>query len=334
MGKHRASGTLRNIALAIYSAEFAFLERREALGRNDEFDDADEFVAQSHDCEFDDADAIIDAGAEFEDADALISGLPDDGRLTWLLREVRRLDRLVVRILDKKQFRLPLREVIAAGFRDMDEAEKMPYGPKAAKWFRDGLLVAMLGHKPVRIGTAEKTNIPEAQDSNGSHMVVGTDGFTRLIWPATANKNRRELVFKIPKDLAPRVQRWLGHFRGAMGGARGSNAFFVGSRFGRGLTKAGIRQAFQAPMLRHFQMHVPPHLIRSIVATFIAEEAPLAALAGAITDELGHVDPRSDKPYLEMVRGDAAQDRLAEAFTTLIISGPSNPAPGAHPHAG
>jgi integrase len=316
-----APSTLANNAACIYVAERTFLEMAQEHSVNDEFGDADA-ILEEDDEEFYAADEFIDDDEEFADADATMAGAIDDGKLGWLLREVRRLRRLAVRagpVIDKMQFRVPLLEVYQAGLDTMDEAEAMPYGNAACLLYRAGWLTAFLSGKPVRIGTAAATDVSQGTYDRG-HLEFGTDGKLYVRWPAGAVKNRKEILGKVIQELVPRTERWLKHYRTGLYGADQSDAFFVGNHGGPVTAKA-LRRDFESVMFRRFKKRIPPHMIRSIVAAFVAEEAPLAALAGITTDLLDHSSPREDEPYRGMIRADLAQDRLAAAMSGLKRSG-------------
>ncbi|HWI27023.1 MAG TPA: hypothetical protein VN668_08630 [Stellaceae bacterium] len=317
---HLAPGTLANNATVIYVAERTFLEMAQEQSANDEFGDADAMI-EEEEPEFYAADEITDE-AEFADADAATVGIIDDGKLGWLLMEVRRLRRRAGRagpITNKMQYRVPLREVFQAGLDTMDEAEAMPYGNAACLLYRAGWLVAFLCTKPVRIGTAAATDRSRGAHNRG-RLECDADGELYVRWPPGAVKNRIEILAKIEPELFPRTRRWLDYYRPGLYGADGSDAFFVGNHAGPVTVKA-LRRDFESVMLRRFEKRIPPHMIRSIVTAYVAEEAPLAALSGMTTDLLNHSSERGNEPYRGMIRADAAQDRLAAAMSELKRSG-------------
>ncbi len=150
--------------------------------------------------------------------------------------------------------------------------------------YRDGLIIAMLAARPVRL-------------RNLSGIVIGqnlirVDAAWYLVFTEQETKTSRAIEFQLPERLTPYLERYLSEFRPRFPGAATHNQLWA-SREGGPLTAGAISRFIGQRTERAFGRAINPHLFRDCAATSLALFDPehvyvAAALLGHSTLEATH----------------------------------------------
>ena len=191
--------------------------------------------------------------------------------------------------------------LVQAGLDLMAEAETRSYrNPRTrALAFRDGLMLAVLALRPVRIGNFAGMTLDRHLEFDGD--------LVRVRFPAEEVKTRRPLAFLWPSDLVPALRTYLTVHRPTLL-AEPSSQLWLGRTGPIGLH--GCMQAIRATTRRMLGVEVPPHFFRHAAATTVAlhdpENTPI------ITSILGHSTLRTSEKHYNMARSaKAARDLQA-----------------------
>ena len=149
--------------------------------------------------------------------------------------------------------------------------------------FRDGLMIALLAYRPVRISNFAGIAI-------GRQLVRQGSGYW-LRFEAAETKTRRPLQAAIPAAVLPGLARYLDHHRVVL--LTGANrrlpanidALWV-SETATPMKAISIHKRFRRHTKAAFGVAVSPHLFRDSAATAIATEGPQHVRA--IMPILGH----------------------------------------------
>jgi integrase/recombinase XerD len=146
----------------------------------------------------------------------------------------------------------------------------------AARDYRDGLIIALLASRPLRVRNLLGVEI-------GRHLRQSNSGIT-LHFPADETKNGRAIHATWPEFLERPLARYLSKVRPLLIAPRApgkapvspstcGNVLWVGQR-GTMLTAGGLQVIFERHARRRFGHVVNPHLVRDCVATTIADLDP------------------------------------------------------------
>jgi integrase/recombinase XerD len=188
------------------------------------------------------------------------------GDWQWILRAADRI-RSKAKSVRNKRARLQSPDHLAAlGKRLMAEAASIPDRMQAAMTYRDGLIIALLAHRPIR--GRNLTMI-----SCGRHLVRRSSVWW-LMFEATETKAGRPLEFPLPAYLGPYLERYLSTYRPhLLSGGRKPNPsqspLWI-SRFGTPMVYASIAHGVRRRTRTDFGTALSPHLFRDCAATFIA----------------------------------------------------------------
>jgi site-specific recombinase XerD len=184
---------------------------------------------------------------------------------------------------DKRAAVVPAKDLFDLGINLMDTTEAKDRDPYfAATQYRDGLLIAMLIARPLRM-----CNISSIQ--LGRHLVRDGDGYW-LRFPAKETKTRVEIDVPVPGALTERLETYLTTHRIVLvdrreKGTPKTQALWV-SRWGTAMIEHAVRDQIKKRTLGAFRHAVWPHLFRDCAATSLAVEDPEnARLAAGL---LGH----------------------------------------------
>ena len=188
----------------------------------------------------------------------------------WLRRVARRLERRAKPVRVKKDRLISVGEICARGIALMTTASSR-IGPewRCAEQFRDGLMLALLASRPVRISNFSAIEI-------GRHLCVCGDGYG-LRFEAAETKARAELDFPISDELVPFIQAYLDIYRPILR-ARATRPVPTDrlwiSRNGTSMENPTLYCRVKAVTRREFGIALNPHLFRDCAATSIALEDP------------------------------------------------------------
>ncbi|MBT4041859.1 MAG: site-specific integrase [Rhodospirillales bacterium] len=179
------------------------------------------------------------------------------------------------------------------------------YNPLQAEvQYRDGLLIAILAARPVRLKNLTSIVV-------GHHLILVDDVYW-LVFEAGEVKNARHIEVPVPIALTPYLDEYLNEYRPKLLMDNQTDRLWV-SRFGA-LTDGSIRHQIKKRTEVAFGKAVNPHLFRDCAATSIAIHDPEHVWITA--NILGHNTLATSQKYYD-------QSRMLEAgrhFQSHIIS--------------
>jgi integrase/recombinase XerD len=214
----------------------------------------------------------------------------------WLFRAANRLKPKSVR--DKRAKIQPTYRLVELGRKLMDEAKLMPAGWHRcpAVQFRNGLLIALLAYRPVRLANVAAIKI-------GGHLRQVGDKYT-LTFAADETKQNEELEFDVPAGLCADMSCYLENFRpvlvhrGPHVGTAGQSLWV--SRDGGPLLNGGIASMVSLKTAAAFGESINVHLVRDCAATTIAIDDPEHAFF--IAPILGHSSMATSEKHYNQAR--------------------------------
>jgi integrase/recombinase XerD len=200
----------------------------------------------------------------------------------WIFRAANRLRPASVR--NKLVKMRPTYQLAQLGIDLMRKAASMPpswnHHPSAT--FRNGLMIAFLAYRPIRLGNLASMKIDE-------HLIRFDGGF-KIRFGAHETKQHRDLDFDMPESLISHLAEYLDIHRlllaASAGGRSAAEKMVWISRDGRAMEPAGIREAIYKETESAFGVAINPNLFRDCAATTIAIDGP--AHAHCIAKILGH----------------------------------------------
>ena len=215
---------------------------------------------------------------------------------SWLQVGQARLRQRAVPSRRKQETLVPASELLQLGLdlmRQAGDALDRPYDPvtdripriSAARDFRDGLLVALLASRPLRVKNLLQTEI-------GTHLRQSGARVT-LQYTPSETKGHRAYSAIWPEILAPGLARYLAEIRPMLIGAvprsrtgRAPGAHLWLAQGGTPLTEGALSKAIKKHTRRRFGHAITPHLFRACAATTVGNEIPAQVLDAA--QLLGH----------------------------------------------
>ena len=171
---------------------------------------------------------------------------------------------------------VPSGQLYAYGVALMDAAEALPACRDVvrAEQFRNGLMIAFLATRPLRLKNM-------AQLELSTQLVESADGYNVTIQP-DETKTRRTLEFPVPATLVPAVRRYLAFHRKilAAGAADGQDTttgqpdYVWLARSGARLPADTFGDMITKRTLTRFGQRLTPHEFRHCAASSIAEFDP------------------------------------------------------------
>jgi integrase len=229
----------------------------------------------------------------------------------WLRAVAFRL-RHQARSVRNKTMRMQSPDMLEAlGLQLMTDAEIQVRWPplKRATRFRNGLMIALLARRPLRLKNFAAIAI-------GRHL-VGEEGRYTLLFPAEEMKNKQPYEVVLPAGLVRRFEEYLTFWRrilltrGGMQIATTTDALWV-SREGTRLSVETIYRQIVKVTGKAFGLPVNPHLFRSCAATAVAVAAP--EQVNDVPALLGHTDPSTAEHYYNQ----ASALEAGRRYNTLI----------------
>lgn len=220
-------------------------------------------------------------------------------RFTLMHAATRHLWRTATPQTDKIGRMVPARDLYQLGIDLMQVATTRSTPLKQASLYRDGLMIALLTARPLRLANFVSIEIER-------HLLRCEEGY-RLCFAGSEVKNRRPLDYAVPNELTEPVNIWLTNYRPLLQSRRGrwyrretEKALWVsesGAAFSRG---SHVRERIERHTLARFGKRINPHLFRDIAATSIATEIPKDV--GIVRSVLGHADTRSGERFYNQAR--------------------------------
>jgi integrase/recombinase XerD len=160
--------------------------------------------------------------------------------------------------------------LIELGFKLMRLAFELPgiISRRRVAMYRDGLQIALLAMRPVRLKNFSSMRIGLDQ-----HLIPCGEGW-RLHWQGHEVKNGKPIDVTFPEDLVPAMRDYLQIHRPALcAGHYAGDALWV-SYWWQHQDESTIRQRLMKWTKDAFGLAITPHLFRDCAATSLAVHAP------------------------------------------------------------
>jgi integrase/recombinase XerD len=228
----------------------------------------------------------------------------------WIVRFSGRLAYRAVSTRNKRQIVKPSYELVALGLKLMASAVTDASQYRAAIAFRNGLIIALLAHRPIR-----RTNLTSI--AIGKHLMKRDGGYV-LNFTESETKQHKALEVPVPESLSGAIDSYLEKFRPYLMGrppfaSTAGQALWVAAD-GGALSYWGIYAVVTNVTRKAFGHALNPHIFRDCAATTVAIDDP--SQIAILADVLGHSNlVTSAKHYNQARCIDASrrfQNRLAE----------------------
>jgi hypothetical protein len=191
----------------------------------------------------------------------------------WLAELWMRLGRRAEPVANKRHRLRPARDLVDLGRRMMTSAEQETgwSGRQRAVHYRDGLMIALMAYRPLRLKNFTSIVL-------GVHLVQQSGGWW-LQFPACGMKAKRPYEVAFPAALVPELDHYLAvHRKVLLAGesgrlSPGTDALWV-SEVGTMLEKGALASRIRKQTREAFGASLPPHWFRDAAATSIAVEDP------------------------------------------------------------
>ena len=239
--------------------------------------------------------------------------LAPDTDWAWLLQVYQALRSRAHPTRQKRQRLRPVADMIELGQNLMRQAEQTTAwsAQRRAVAYRDGLMITLLVHRPLRLKTFSLMRL--------DHHLVSRQGTVWLLFTAAETKTRTAYEAVVPVALLPALQRYLTQYRPILLRGEGgraptaTDAVWV-SEVSTQLEAGALSRRIQHRTAAAFGTSIPPHWFRDIATTAIATDLP--AHVGDAGLVLGHADHRTTERHYNQAQGLHAarrwQDTLAE----------------------
>lgn len=254
------------------------------------------------------------------DLGVVLNVLHPEFDLTSLHAAVRNLAAAATPVREKRLALPPAADLYHAGQALMVHADTHADPLKGAVAFRDGLLIAMLAARPIRLANLSNMDLDRHITFVGDHYW--------LRFPADAVKNRRPLEIPLPVAMSASVDGYLEKHRSILLKQQGHwhrgdhNGFWV-SIHGSKMRPAAIRDMVRRRTKAWFGKELTPHRFRDSVATSIAAEDP--AHVQIIKEVLGHSSLRTGQQYYNQASALEAARRYHGAIRKFQTPQPGRP---------
>jgi integrase len=242
--------------------------------------------------------------------------LAPDRDWTWLRRLMMYLHANAESKRDKRPYLRMPSELVELGEQLMAEAESRStvgrYSKDRAALFRDGLAIAFLAYRPIRMKNLASMRI-------GRHL-VNVQSAWWIQFPAKEMKGRRKLQVKVPDRLAGSIERYLTVHREALLHCQDGrippdpDALWISER-STALEQDALADRIRKHTADAFGLPLTPHWFRDACATHIAIENPEYVSDTMLV--LVHADPRPGRKYYNQARALDASRRHNEVLEAL-----------------
>ncbi|MEZ5922893.1 MAG: tyrosine-type recombinase/integrase [Hyphomicrobiaceae bacterium] len=148
---------------------------------------------------------------------------------------------------------------------DRITAKGGPISTRTAQSYGDGLRIALLVAKPIRLRNLASAKI-------GTHLIEVGSSY-RWRFKPSETKTRETIDVELPVRLTPYIDRWIAEYRAVFPGADETDALWLSSRGGP-MSQAGVGDRICLTTKRELGVRINPHAFRHIVATSIAIAMP------------------------------------------------------------
>jgi len=214
--------------------------------------------------------------------------------------------------IEKRQKMVGTDDLFSLGEHLMKSAFRSRTARTAAIDYRDGLIIALLALRPLRLRNLATLEL-------GRTLLRDNDSF-RIAFEGSEMKNGVSLEFEWPGVLTAPLQEWLGRYRPALARLRSrwareiGNALWVSSH-GSPMTKQAIYDRITDRTREEFGTAINPHLFRDIAATTQAIMDPKHV--GITAPLLGHATFSTTERYYLQARLIEASARYQGRISAL-----------------
>jgi site-specific recombinase XerD len=232
----------------------------------------------------------------------------------WLRQIQNTLRARSVSVRDKRARMQPAGELVKLGKALMRKAETATTRPSLTRavWFRDGLMIALLAYRPLRLSNLAAITL-------GRHLIHQSRGY-RLYFSADEVKGGQPIDTAVPASLVADIDRYLDHYRPILltRGGRQSlavcDALWV-SNIATALDPNSIPNRIKKHTRAAFGKHLWVHLFRDCAATTIAIDDPRHARS--IMNILGHSTLATSEKHYNQARSLEASRRYQKVIADL-----------------
>ncbi|MGY0794202.1 tyrosine-type recombinase/integrase [Azospirillum argentinense] len=228
----------------------------------------------------------------------------------WLRTAASRLEAQAVPARSKMDRLVETNRLVEAGLRLMSEAQSKRNPRTRALHYRDGLLMAFLALRPIRLSNL-------AMMALGLHVLIDDDSVL-VRFAGSEMKTHRPLEFPWPSSLVPHLHAYLTEHRPVLLEGRASDALWIG-RLGP-LDLKSVQQILPRVTKRTVGVAIPPHFFRDCAATTVALRAPEEV--AIIMSILGHATLRTSERYYNHAVSLNAARQLQDTVQHLRRTGP------------
>lgn len=233
-----------------------------------------------------------------------------DRDFSWISLAARRVHQVTRPAKDIRGSLRPSDELFQLGLELMSEATEGRFRTPLdrALLYRDGLLIALLAKRPIRVGNLAAVVI-------GEHLRKTETGW-RLFFEGHEVKNHRPLACGWPSDLELPLRYYLDEIRPilmrkALGNPPGQ--LWLSSVTGQRMRPGDILVRIKALTKERFGQAMTPHHFRHAAATTIAVSSPEDV--GQITAILGHSRSKTADDHYNLATSLEAGERCQSAIT-------------------
>ncbi len=237
----------------------------------------------------------------------------------WLCHMQAQQHRMADPVRNKAARIVPQSELLQLGLDLMDKAAAMPVsddlraGPgHPALVFRDGLMIATLAMRPLRLSNFLGLQLHR-------HLTRNAQGWTIAV-PAAETKNHSALSLQLPELLVPALELYLEVYRPLLLDMRGpsssqhpmrpAGAHLWVTRCGTAMTPASMEKLLERHTPPRFGHYVNAHLFRDCLASSMADDDPENVRIAA--DLLGHRSFQTTQAHYIQANQRVALGRVAD----------------------
>jgi len=220
-----------------------------------------------------------------------VASIDPEGNWAWITRAAGRVRVSAVLVRDPIDRIQPAAEVLNLGFELMAEGFETRTPAEQSAAFRDGLMIALLVQRPLRL-------------ANFTHLTLGRDiecvgGGWRIRIPGNQTKTGEACEFAWPNNLVGPLESYLRVHRPVLIALRKQAGEHLPQLWisgkGRAMGVDGVAVHIKARTEKKFGRSINPHTFRTIAATTVASAAP--ECVADISAVLGHTTLATSEKY-------------------------------------
>jgi integrase/recombinase XerD len=226
----------------------------------------------------------------------------------WLTKFATRLRRQARPVTDKRSRLVPTGDLFELGLSLMETTENEPGSNRVrqAVQYRDGLMIAFLAARPVRLSNLASMRL-------GTQIIQQRDGWA-LVFEAHEMKGRQPYEVRFPQGLEDALETYLEKWRPLLLRGQEADRLWI-TKDGRPMKPKAAYDRITKVTLRTLGKSLNPHLFRDCAATSIALDDP--EHVRIIPSVLGHSSLSTSEKHYNQARSLEAGRRYQSAITDL-----------------